>query len=179
MWSPFYADATLGDLASFEGCFFFFFFLFCNDGDFFFFFLLYKIIFLFCQIPIIHFHSPMVQETGVQSQVASYQRLLKWFLIPPCLTLSNIRYVSRVKWSNPGKGVAPFPTPRCSSYWKGSLLVALDCGHQLYLYTAVISSASEDNGCRLFVYRIYEVFHINLWECSMYGYCYIFLFRFI
>ena len=55
----------------------------------------------------------------------------KWYLIPPCLTLSNIRYVSRVKWSNPGKGVAPSPTPRCSSYWKGSLLVALDYGCQL------------------------------------------------
>ena len=25
-----------------------------------------------------------------------------------------------------GKGVAPFPTPRCSSYWKGSLLGTLD-----------------------------------------------------
>ena len=36
-----------------------------------------------------------------------------------------------VKWSNPGKGVAPFPTPRCSSYWKGSLRVALDYGRQL------------------------------------------------
>ena len=33
-----------------------------------------------------------------------------------CLTLSNIRYVSRVKWSNPGKGVAPSPTLRCSRY---------------------------------------------------------------
>ena len=32
------------------------------------------------------------------------------------LTLSNIRYVSRVKWSNPGKEVAPSPTPQCSSY---------------------------------------------------------------
>ena len=39
----------------------------------------------------------------------------KWYLIPPCLTLSIIRFVSRVKWSNPEKGVAP-PTPRCSSY---------------------------------------------------------------
>ena len=28
-------------------------------------------------------------------------------MIPPCLTLSNIRYISRVKWCNPGKGVAP------------------------------------------------------------------------
>ena len=30
--------------------------------------------------------------------------------MPPCLTLSIIRYGSRVKCSNPGKGVAPFPT---------------------------------------------------------------------
>ena len=33
--------------------------------------------------------------------------------------LSNIRYISREKWSNRGKGVAPSPTPRCRSYWKG------------------------------------------------------------
>ena len=48
---------------------------------------------------------PMVRETWVQSQVTSYQRILKWYLIPPCLTFSNIKCVSRVKWSNPGKGV--------------------------------------------------------------------------
>ena len=53
-------------------------------------------------------------------------------MIPPCLTLSNIGYVSRVKWKNPGKGIAPSPKPRCSSYWKGSLWVALDYSHQLY-----------------------------------------------
>ena len=35
-----------------------------------------------------------------------------------CLTLSNVRYVSRVKWSN-----SDSPTPSCSSYWKRSLLV--------------------------------------------------------
>ena len=40
----------------------------------------------------------------------------KCYLISPCLTLSIIRYVSMVKKSNPRKGVAPFPTPRCSSY---------------------------------------------------------------
>ena len=33
--------------------------------------------------------------------------------MPPCLALSIIRYGSRVKWSNPGKGVAPSPTPWC------------------------------------------------------------------
>ena len=59
-------------------------------------------------------------------------KTLKCYLIPPCLTLSNIRYVSRVKWSNCGKGVASSPTPRCSSYWKGSHLVTLNYGRQLY-----------------------------------------------
>ena len=33
---------------------------------------------------------------------------------------------SRVKWSNPGKGVVPSPTPWYSSYGKGSLRVTLD-----------------------------------------------------
>ena len=75
----------------------------------------------------------MVRENWVKSQVASYQRLKKWYLIPPCLTLSNIRYVSRVKWSNPGKRVAPSSPLYCSSYWKGSFTVALDYGCQLYL----------------------------------------------
>ena len=59
--------------------------------------------------------SPIARETGVQSQLESYQRLKNWYLIPPCLTLSIIRYISRVKWNNQGKGVAPSPTPRCSS----------------------------------------------------------------
>ena len=31
----------------------------------------------------------------------------KWYWILPFLTVSNIRYVSRLKWSNLGKGVAP------------------------------------------------------------------------
>ena len=71
----------------------------------------------------------MVQEIGVQSQVESYQRLKKWYLMLPCLTLSIISYGSRVKWSNPGNGVAPSPTLLCSSYRKkavfGSLLTVV------------------------------------------------------
>ena len=70
--------------------------------------------------------SVMVRESGVQSQVESYLGLKKWYFMPPCLTLSIIRSGSRVKWSNPGNGVAPFPTHQCSSYWKGSLWVILD-----------------------------------------------------
>ena len=34
-------------------------------------------------------------------------KTLKWYLMPPCLTLSIIKYGSRVKWRNPGKGVPP------------------------------------------------------------------------
>ena len=58
-------------------------------------------------------------------------------MIPPCLTLSNIRYVSRVKWRNPGKGVTRSSTSRCSSYSKGSLLVALDYS---YIYKQLFQS---------------------------------------
>ena len=60
--------------------------------------------------------SPMARDTRVQSQVESYQRLKKLHLIPSCLTLSIIRYISRVKLTNIRKGVAPSPTPRCCSY---------------------------------------------------------------
>ena len=72
--------------------------------------------------------SPMAQKTGLQSQVGSYQRLKKWYLIPLCLTFSIIRYISRVKWSNPRKGVAPSPFQYCS-YWKSSHWVALNYAH--------------------------------------------------
>ena len=72
--------------------------------------------------------SPMARDSRVQSLVESYQRLKKWYLMPPYLTLSIIRYVSRVKWSNSGKGVAPSPTLQCCCYLKGSLRVTLDYG---------------------------------------------------
>ena len=87
----------------------------------------------------------MIRETWIQSQVKSYQRLYEWYLIPPCLTLSNISCVSRVKWSNPGKGVAPSPTPWCSSYWKGRLLVALNYSRQLYFLLRLSAATGAKN----------------------------------
>ena len=74
------------------------------------------------------------RETEIQSLVETCQRLKKLYLIPLCLTLSIIRYISRVKWSNPGKGVAPSSIPRRTSDWKRSFRVALDYG--CYLYTS-------------------------------------------
>ena len=85
----------------------------------------------------------MARETSVQSLVESYQRLKKWYLIPPCLTLSIIKYGSRVKWSNPGKGVAPSHTLWCNSYRKGSLRITLDYGHQLYFLLIVVTYQSQ------------------------------------
>ena len=34
--------------------------------------------------------------------------------------------------------VAPYTTPRCSSYWKGRLQVTLDSGRQPYFYESII-----------------------------------------
>ena len=75
--------------------------------------------------------SPMAK---VQSQVESYQRLKKWYLMPPCLTLSIIRFGSRVKWSNSGKRVAPSLTPWGCSYRKGNLRVTLDYDYDTNIY---------------------------------------------
>ena len=44
--------------------------------------------------------------------------------------LNTQHFKVRIMWSNPGKGVAPFSTPRFSSYWKGSLQVALEYSRQ-------------------------------------------------
>ena len=54
--------------------------------------------------------------------------------MPPCLTLGIIRQGSRVKWSNPGKEVAPSTLPQYCSYWKGNLQATLDLGRQIYFY---------------------------------------------
>ena len=65
------------------------------------------------------FASGMLMFVLVDETLAC-QRLKTWYLIPPCLTLSMIWYVSRVKWTNPGKGVAPSPTPWCKAIKEGT-----------------------------------------------------------
>ena len=42
------------------------------------------------------------------------QKTQKWYLMPPCWTLSIIRYRSRVKQSKLRKWAAPSSTPQCS-----------------------------------------------------------------
>ena len=60
--------------------------------------------------------SLIVRETAVQSQVESYQRLKKSYLMPTCRH-SIIKYGSTVKWSN---------LARWNNYWKGRLWVSLN-----------------------------------------------------
>ena len=50
--------------------------------------------------------------------------------------LNNQHYKVRIKGKveQSREGVAPSPTPLCSSYRKGSLRVTLDYGRQLYFY---------------------------------------------
>ena len=69
---------------------------------------------------------PLARENRVQSQITSYLKTQKWYLMLPCLTLIIMIYISRLKMINQGKRVAPSPTSRFSSNWKGSLMVALD-----------------------------------------------------
>ena len=78
--------------------------------------------------------SSMTRGTWVQIEIESYQRLKKWYFISPCLTLSIIRYGSRVKWGNPGKAVAPSLTPWCGRYREGSLLVTSTTVANLLMY---------------------------------------------
>ena len=47
--------------------------------------------------------------------------------------LKTQQYKARIKGKVEKSRVAPSPTPWCSSNWKGSLLVTLECSRQLYL----------------------------------------------
>ena len=79
------------------------------------------------------------EETGVQSQDESYQRLQKWNLMPPCLTLIIIRYGSRVSGAIQGKELhahlyLDVVAIAKRDFGSPSTKVALDYGHPTYLY---------------------------------------------
>ena len=55
--------------------------------------------------------------------------------IPPFITLSIITCRSRVNGAIQEKEVAPFPTLRCCSYWKGSIrITSTTSGQVTYIY---------------------------------------------
>ena len=117
----------------------------------------------------------MVRETGVQSQVESYQRLKKWLLMPTCLTLSIIRWRSRVKWSNPGNGVTPSPTPRCSSYWKAFGSPSTNVANFTYWFS--LNSYSQ-RFWKVYICMRKKYFTSDPLTLSITFFCFVFLFFF-
>ena len=68
----------------------------------------------------------------------------------------KVRIKGKVEQSR--EGVAPSPTPWCSSYRKGSLRVTLDYGRQLYFYlylpvswSSVVANISLPLSCTLYI----------------------------
>ena len=95
----------------------------------------------------------------------------KWYLISTCLTLSIISYGPTVRWTL--YGVAPSHTPRCSSYWKGSLLVAPDYPCQLYFfYTLYIYVYICACAC---VYECVHFRYLIIYTSLFYIYIYIYM----
>ena len=78
---------------------------------------------------------PMVRKIGAQSQVWSYQRLKKWYLMLPCLTLSIIRCISRVTRAILGKNLCPTPHLGAVIIEKGAFrLPSTTVGQPIYIY---------------------------------------------
>ena len=84
------------------------------------------------------------------------------------LNTRHYKVLSRVRWSNPGKGVAPSPTLRCSSYRKVSLRVTLDYGRQLYFTFIYIYIYIYQNDR---VRKWFEIWHLVLFFFII-SYCY-------
>ena len=76
--------------------------------------------------------------------IESYQRLKKMVLDASLLNTQYYKVRIKGKVEQSREGIAPSPTPLCSSYRKGILMVTLDYGRQLYLliYISIYLSLS-------------------------------------
>ena len=93
-----------------------------------------------------------------KSQVESQQRLKNSYLMPPCLTLRIIRYGSRVKRSNPGKGVAHTHLHLgVVANEKGAFGDTHNYGCQLY-FTFIINRLEFGSPCDVMA---------EVWDCSL------------
>ena len=102
----------------------------------------------------------MAWETLVQSQAESYQRLKKWYLIPPYLTFSIIRCGSRIKWSNPGKGVVP-------SLHNGEVTIEKGAFGSPLATVANFTLYIENISFRPGIFFILSLGHPLNWSCKM------------
>ena len=79
-------------------------------------------------------------------------KTLKMVLDASLLNTQHYKVRIKGKVEKSWKGVAPFPTPWCSSYRKGSLRVTLDYGRQLYF--------SQSQYCLVFVGECVFIFDL-------------------
>ena len=87
-----------------------------------------------------------------------WKDLIKWYLIPPCLTLRIIRYISRVKWSNPSKGVPPCPT--------GANFIYIYIYIYIYTHTHTRGAFNKFPDCFVQAFEIV----VDSWKFSIYCY---------
>ena len=76
----------------------------------------------------------MAREIEVQAQVESYQKLERKKKVLDSFLLNILYYnvVSKGKMDKAKKRSSALLIPRCSSYWKGILRVALDYGRLIH-----------------------------------------------
>ena len=81
---------------------------------------------------------PMARRLGFNPRL-SHTKDSKMVLDTSLLNTQHYKVQIKGKWSNPGKGVAPSPTPWCNSYWKASLWVAFNYSQPtLYIYILLL-----------------------------------------
>ena len=70
------------------------------------------------QLAIVLISSVFANGTGDWGSIPSrvIPKTQKMVLDAALLSIQHYKVSIKVKWSNPGKVVAPLPTPRCSSY---------------------------------------------------------------
>ena len=76
----------------------------------------------------------MVRDTWVHSSVESYQRLKKWYLMPPCLTPIIIRYDQGYEGVNPFLHLGVVAKKNVASW---SLSTTVGQSIDMYIYICV------------------------------------------
>ena len=71
-------------------------------------------------------------------------KILKMVLDITLLNTQQYKVRIKVKVDQSWEKSSALPTPRCCSYWKGSLLVALDYGRQLYFVLNTVLWSKTD-----------------------------------
>ena len=85
---------------------------------------MYIYIFIFTYIYVCVFANDPGDQGSIPGQVIP--KIQKMVLDAALLNTQYYKVRIRVKWSNPGNGIAPSTIPWCSGYRKGSLRVTFD-----------------------------------------------------